>query len=224
LFSKNCQEPGRAWLAANPERDPHEQSEWWSQFKPDLATLFSRRCGWLATSIEEEGIVEHYLSCGNRDGKPSPHRHLAFEWSNYRYASGAVNSRKGNHDDAILDPCEIKEGWFRVTLHGFQLLLTDAIPEALRDQAEFTIKTLDLRKGYQARRARWNWYERYWNNGKPLIELLEKDAPLVADALKRALKDQEELPDPNECMPGHPITARKRPYLRRVKCSKADQP
>lgn len=222
LFDANCRTPGNAWLEAHPENDPHEKSEWWSQFKPDLAKHFSYRCGWLGTSIEMEGIVEHYLSCGNRkDGSkkstPSPHRHLAFEWTNYRYASGVVNSRKGNHDDAILDPCDVKEGWFEVTLHGFQLVVTNAIPNEHRSKAEFTLKTLDLRNGHHARMARWHWYERYWNGGTPLLDLLEKDAPLVAAAVRKAQANGDELPNPTECEPGSAVVPRKRKFGTRVR-------
>lgn len=219
-FENNCREPGNGWLAAHLDKDPHERSDLWSQFKPDLAKHFSYRCGWLGTSIEMEGVVEHYLSCGNRKdeskkGIPSPHRHLAFEWTNYRYSSGVVNSRKGNHDDAILDPCKVMEGWFEVTLHGFLLLLTDAIPEEQRAKAEFTLEELELRNGHHARMGRWLWYERYWNNGAPLLDLLEKDAPLVAAAVRKAQANGDELPDPTECAPGSPVVPRKNRFAAR---------
>jgi hypothetical protein len=225
LFEKNCREPGNAWLAAYPDDDPHKKSGWWSQFKPDLARHFSYRCGWLATAIEMEGDVDHYLACGPRKDEnkktiSSPHRHLAFEWTNYRYASGVVNSLKDNHDDAVLDPCEIEDGWFEVTLHGFQLLMTDAIPAEHRPKAEFTLKTLELRNGYHARMSRWRWYERYWNQGTPHLDLLEKDAPLVAAAVRKAQANGEELPDPTECAPGSAVVARQRKFGPRARRSK----
>jgi len=223
LFATNCREPGAAWLRENPEKDPHDQSAWWRQFKPDLAKHFEYRCGWLGTAIEQEGVVEHYLSCGKRKDSPSPHRDLAFEWSNYRYASGPVNSRKGTHDGGILDPCEIEEGWFEVTLHGFQLLITSTIPESLRTKAEFTLKTLDLRNGHHARMARWNWYSRYWNKGEPLLDLLAKDAPLVAAAVRKAQDNGEELPDPNETEPSSGLRVRQRPYRKRQKADTNDE-
>ncbi len=216
LFDLNCRQPGNAWLAAHADKDPHEQSAWWSQFKSDLARHFNYRCGWLATSIEMEGVVEHYLSCGNRknggNSLPSPHRHLAFEWTNYRYASGIVNSRKGNHDDAVLDPCKIEAGWFEVNLHGFLLQTTDAIPEEKRAKAEFTLDELELRNGHHARMARWRWYERYWNNGAPLLDLMEKDAPLVAAAVRKAQANGDELPNPTECAPGSEVVPRQRKF------------
>jgi hypothetical protein len=215
LFEENCRAPGQTWLTTYPGKDPHKKSKSWSEFKPDLARHFSYRCGWLATSIEMEGIVEHYLSCGNRKNEhknsiPSPHRHLAFEWTNYRYASGVVNSRKGNHDDAVLDPCEIEDDWFEIILHGFQLRITDAIPDRLRAKADFTLEKLKLRNGYHARMARWRWYERYWNNGTPHLDLLEKDAPLVAAAVRKAQANGDELPNPTDCAPGSEVVVRKR--------------
>ena len=217
LFDTNCRKPGADWLAANPEKDPHDQSVWWSRFKPDLAKHFKFRCGWLGTSIEMEGIVEHYRSCGNRKKKPSPNRNLAFEWSNYRYASGPVNSRKGTHDEAILDPCEIEDGWFEVSLNGFQLLPTSAIPPEFRTKAKDTLRILDLRNGHHARMARWNWYRRYWNGGDPLLDLLESDAPLVAIAVKKAIAQGEELPDPNANEPSSSMKARQRQYKKKQK-------
>lgn len=211
-FDTNCRQPGAAFLVDYPGKDPHEKSEWWSQFKPDLATHFSHRCGWLGTNIGLTGAVDHYLACGNRQGNPSPHRDLAFEWTNYRYASGTINSLKSNHDDKILDPCEVGDDWFEVVLPNFTLRFTDEVPEGLRAKAKFTIETLQL-FNHQARWTRWDWYQRYWNGGS--LEQLEKDAPLVAAAVKKAIASGEPLPDPTVCLPGHVIHERKRRYGKR---------
>jgi len=215
LFHVNCREPGAAFLAEDPPRDPHEKSEWWCQFQPDLAEHFSHRCGWTALAIGLEGDVDHYLACGDREGRPSPHRHLAFEWGNYRYASGTINSRKGNLDDAILDPCEVDEGWFEIVLPNFVLIPTDRLPEVLRGKAETTIEKLKLFNDHKIRFSRWEWYSRYWNNGNPLMDLLQNDAPLVAAAVKKALDAGEPLPDPTDCLPYLAVQKRKRPYARR---------
>ena len=215
-FDANCREPGAVFLAENPARDPHEKSAWWRQFRPDLAKHFSYRCGWTAmTIVGLEGDVDHFLACGHRKGAPSPHRHLAFEWSNYRYASGTINSRKGNLDDQVLDPCEIGEGWFEVVLPNFVLKKTARLPEELGQKATTTIERLRLFNDSTVRFTRWFWYERYWNGGDPLIDLLERDAPLVAAAVRKAQAAGEPLPDPNDCLPGHPVRKRNRPYARR---------
>jgi len=216
-FNANCREPGHEWLAANPTKDPHDQSEWWRQFQPDLAKHFNYRCGWEATWIGLAGIVEHWLSCGPRKGVASPHRHLAFEWSNYRYANGVVNSRKGILDDQVLDPCEVQDGWFVVHLPSFQLLPTDNIPAGLKDKAKLTLDVLQLRRGHQARWTRWDWYRRYWNNGTPDLVNLSRDAPLVAAAVEAAQLAGRALPNPDDCLPAHAIVARKRRYRPRIR-------
>lgn len=214
LFDQNCRQPGAMWLASYPDKDPHDRSGWWAPFQPDLARHFNYRCGWLATSIELEGIVEHLLGCGPRNGVQSPHRHLAFEWTNYRYAAGTVNSLKGTMDNQIMDPCEVQEGWFEALLPSFELVATDRIPEHLKQKAQATIERLQLRR-HKAQFTRWRWYERYWNNGAPDLEKLRLDAPLVAAAVEKAQSAGIPLPNPNDCLPGHEIQARQRRYAAR---------
>lgn len=220
-FEKNCRACGKAWLAAHPSKDPHEQSKWWSPYQPALAKHFKHRCGWLGTSIQLDGVVEHFLSCGLRQGKSSPHRKLAFEWKNYRYASQAINSRKGIYDDLILDPCEVKDGWFEVLLDGFIMRQTNAIPANLRAKAEFTLDKLDLIRGYNSRWTRWHWYKKYYNNGAPLVDLLREDAPLVASAVEKALEAGEELPNPSEFEPSFDAPIRQRKFAPRPNKKKA---
>lgn len=213
-FDLNCRQPGAAWLEAHPDKDPHEQSEWWSPFQPELARHFSYRCGWLATCIELEGIVDHRLACGLREGVASPHRALAFEWTNYRYAAGVINSLKGTLDDQVIDPCEVQPGWFEVLLPSFELVATERLPESLKAKAETTIEELQLRR-HKAQFTRWRWYQRYWNGGNPQLALLRTDAPLVAAAVERALSNGQPLPDPTTCEPGHVVEARQRRYAPR---------
>ena len=215
LFDTKCRQPGAAFLRSYPDKDPHEKSEWWREFKPELGMHFHYRCGWTAMSIILDGDVDHYLACGHCRGKPSPHRDRAFDWSNYRYASGLVNSRKGNHNEKILDPCEVGNGWFEVLLPSFTLRGTDLIPEEYRNKARFTIKELKLFNDYHVRLTRWHWYQSYWNGGDPLIALLDEDAPLVAVAVRKAVELGEPLPDPTVCLPGHVIRERKRRYANR---------
>lgn len=214
LFDVNCRQPGAAWLQAHPIRDPHEKGQWWQQFQPMLAHHFTYRCGWLAVCIELDGVVDHYLSCGHRNGEPSPHRSLAFEWSNFRYCCGTINSLKSVHDSEILDPCSVLPGWFEVLLPSFDLVPTERLPPHLRTKADFTIRKLQL-GGRKARFTRWRWYLRYWNNGTPDLGALRCDAPLVAEAIESAVRSGKALPDPGVCEPDQPLEARRRPYAPR---------
>ena len=214
LFARNCGEPGAAWLEAHPNVDPHQMSKLWSQFRPDLARLFSHRCGWMATWIGQEGDVDHWLPCNCLK-----HRNLAFEWSYYRYCAGTVNSLKQASKE-VLDPCEVEEGWFEVSLPDFQLLMTDRLPATHRGRAETTLKALQLRQGHRARWTRWDWYRRYWNNGQPDLVGLRRDAPLVAAAVEKAQRDGKALPDPTTREPSHEAQRRQRRWSPRTKESK----
>ena len=100
-FDGKARQPGKAWLAANP--GAKRPKDLWSAFKSDLRDGFQSLCGYSAMFDPTGGTVDHYLSC--RD-----HQDLAYEWSNYRFASSTMNSIKRNADDAVLDPFEVG-GW-----------------------------------------------------------------------------------------------------------------
>lgn len=171
-FTRDCETPGNAWVQANPGSDKFPSL--WRKFQPQLATGFHDRCGWWAMRIAD-GAVDHFLS-------KRVHRHLAYDWSNYRYISPTVNSSKRNLDDKVLDPFEIQPGWFEVQLPSMLLRRTAAVPAALHAKADFTIKK--LLNSRKARRNRRRWYEDHKLRGLPLPNL-EQYAPLVADAVKK---------------------------------------
>lgn len=215
-FQTNCADPGARWLQAHPDKDPHDQAVWWQAYKPHLAEAFSHRCGYLAMFITD-GDVDHFLACGHRQGQPSPHRGRAFDWANYRYADGATNARKGTLDDQILDPFEIREGWFEVDLHSFQISMTESVPETLRAKAQTTIKALCLNTEWRIRHLRRNYYLRYWVGQTDLaLAQLEADAPLIAEAVKKRLEAVLPLPDPTLYpVPLDPVPIRQRAYAPR---------
>ena len=93
-FDGKARTPGIAWLQKNP--NAKRPIDYWSQFKPALADGFNNLCGYSAM-FEPVGTVDHFLSCKN-------HPERSYEWSNYRFAQGWINSSKRKIDDAILDP------------------------------------------------------------------------------------------------------------------------
>ncbi|WP_395746376.1 hypothetical protein [Prosthecobacter sp.] len=223
-FELNCAQPGADWLRSphNDNKDPHEQAAWWQAYKPHLAEAFHQRCGYLAMFITD-GDVDHFLACGHRQGQPSPHRHRAFDWTNYRYADGATNVRKGTLDDQILDPFEIEEGWFEADLHSFQIICTELVPEALRNKAQKTITELCLNTDRRIRLLRRHFYECYWEDPtQKAFVRLEKDAPLIALAVKKRLQAGLPLPDPNLYpVPLDPVPDRQRTYAPRPRRARA---
>ena len=216
-FDTNCRVPGAAWLAANPTKDCHAATHLWSPFRPALRKGFSERCGYLAIKLHVGGVVDHYVSC-------SEDRAQSFEWSNYRYASETVNSRKQALDRRkirVLDPYAVQNGWFQVILPSFELVLTHAVAAVSRQLAEETLNALALGTGYEAIEARWSVYESHWNNGVIDLVGLRRDAPLIADAVEARMRQGKPLPGPADSPAAPPVIAkRKRTYAPRKRVKK----
>lgn len=173
-FDKECRQKGKQWLAANP--DANRPRDLWTPFRPLLADGFVDRCGYAAMWISS-GTVDHHVSFHEN---PT----LAYEWSNFRYVEGWINSSKSRKvAEKLLDPFEVEQGWFAIELPSLQLMLTDAVPEHLRDRAEYTLKNLPIQHDERIVRARRAWLEMY-ELGTPLA-VIEKKAPLIAAAIVR---------------------------------------
>src|SRR4051812_47981176 len=123
------------------------------------------------------GTIDHYLSYRN-------HPHLAYEWSNYRFASSTMNSIKSAADDVVLDPYDVEDGWFEIILPSLQMRATEHVPLALRPRAEATLSRLKLRDDERLIRWRQSWYEMY-RAGELTLDGLERVAPLIAAAVRK---------------------------------------
>ncbi len=104
-----------------------------------------------------------------------------YEWSNYRLCCSRMNARKSNDFGAVLDPFEIKEGWFHLELLGFQVVPNFSLPERTRSQVERTIAALGLN---DFRHDREKDAERYWAKDISL-RVLKEESPFVARELHR---------------------------------------
>lgn len=175
-FEKNVRTLGNQWLKDNP--GAARPSPLWNRCSTELADHYANLCGYAAMLDPTGGTVDHYLSY-------KKHPELAYEWSNYRFASGTLNSSKKTADDTVLDPHEVGAGWFEIILPSLQMRTTDAIPPAYREKAEYTLKRLKLRDGERIIRWRQSWYNMYKKKKLPL-EGLREVAPLIADAVEKA--------------------------------------
>jgi hypothetical protein len=186
-FHELVRKPGEAWLAENPARRP---KDYWSRVIPALAAAFGNLCAYSAMETFP-GTVDHYRSCKNA-------RHLAYEWSNYRYCLDRINSCKGTADEMILDPFEVDADWFEILIPTMQLVLTDAVPPERRERAEFTLKRLQLIGGKEDDwivRFRRSWFDMY-ESGDLSLARLEQKAPLIARAIrKRDAAQHDARPD-----------------------------
>ncbi len=174
-FDATVRQPGRRWLAAHP--DARRPRDYWSCAKPALAAAFGGLCGYSAM-YEPVGTVDHFVSCRT---DPS----LAYEWSNYRYASQWVNSSKQTADDEVLDPFLVADGWFEVDLPSLQLhVVADRVPPEYRELAQATLLRLHLRDDERVLRQRQAWY-RLYQDGEITLDGLRRMAPLIARAVER---------------------------------------
>ena len=173
-FNVKCRKPGLEWLKKNKEG----RKDYWSPFRKDLANSFLNRCAYTAI-LDLNGTIDHYISFENN-------RKLAFEWTNYRYASGWINSSKRTEDTKILDPLDIKEDWFEIILPSLQLIITDKMPKRIKAKAEYTLIRLHLRDGERVIQQRQVWLTEY-QKGNITLDALGYYAPLVAKAVKKQL-------------------------------------
>lgn len=86
--------------------------------------------------LPEQGSVDHFVP---KTINPA----LAYEWSNYRLASGRVNSCKGNQTN-ILDPFKVSNEWFEIDIPSCLLRAKRDLPHDLRASINSTISSLRL--------------------------------------------------------------------------------
>lgn len=175
-FGTTARTPGGNWLKAHP--NAKRPKDLWSPHLAALASGFAGRCAYAAMLDPTGGTVDHYLSFKNRPD-------LAYEWTNYRFASQPLNASKRTADAAVLDPYEVKAGWFEIILPSLQLQVTSAVPSKVRPRAEYTLKRLKLRHGERIIRWRQAWYQQFLE-GHLTLEGLRDFAPLIAEAVERA--------------------------------------
>jgi hypothetical protein len=166
---------GNKWLANNPTA--LRPRNYWSEFRAFLADGFEKLCAYSAM-YEPVGTVDHFVSFNEN-------RALAYEWHNYRYASGWINSSKQHLRAAeILDPLTVENEWFEILLPSLQLVSTDLLPPDKEDQAERMLSRLGLGHDERVIRQREEWYSLYLSNDLTLAGL-ERMAPLIAAAVRK---------------------------------------
>lgn len=182
-FDRDVGTPGNDWLAANPDAKPEKFPDHWRHVRKDLEIGFSSLCGYSAI-FTRPGTVDHYICKSSRHG-----RDLAYEWSNYRFASSLMNQRKGTWNARILDPFEVGHGWFEILLPNLEMVLVEErIPAERRDDVKFTLETLRLDDDEEVLEIRRHWYEMF-STGDLTLRRLDQNAPLIARAVRKRLDE-----------------------------------
>lgn len=177
-FDKRCRKKGAAWLDKNPKltRKQKRPKDYWSPFRITLSVAFSDRCAYGAM-YDPNGTVDHFKSVSNDET-------LAYEWKNYRYCTGWINSSK-NSCPEVIDAFEVEDDWFEVILPSLQLVAIDKnIPASCRDRVENALKKLHLQDDERIVRQRREWLRMY-EDGEISLDGLRKKAPLIAKAIDK---------------------------------------
>lgn len=177
-FDEKCRKKGAQWLATNPKatRKTKRPKDFWSPFRPKLADAFNNLCAYGAM-YEPNGTVDHFKPV---DADES----LAYEWTNYRFASGWINSSKNKRPN-VLDAFQVKAGWFEVLLPSLQLVaVKQNIPARLHELVDQTLKDLHLGNDERIVRQRRRWLQMY-EEGKLSLDGLREMAPLIAAAVMK---------------------------------------
>src|SRR5204862_6453922 len=112
-------------------------------------------------------------------------RRPAYEWSNYRYAAGWINSSKSKLSSRdIIDPFVVGKGWFEILLPSCQMVRTRRCPKKFRTRADNMLNRLHLGHDERVVRYRRHWLEQYDRKKIPLSDLDQK-APLLAEAVRK---------------------------------------
>lgn len=137
-FKAEVRAPGAAFLATcpKPTSEQFRNKNFWNRAAKDLHAAYSGICAYTAMYLPDQGSVDHFLP-------KTSHPQLAYEWSNFRLASGRVNATKGN-SSAILDPFLIQDDWFYMDIPACLLRPNPALPKQLRAQIATTINSLRL--------------------------------------------------------------------------------
>ena len=166
-------------IAASRDKIPADKfPPYWRKVLDDLMESYHQICAYLCIRINRvtgASSVDHAIPKSMRWDQ-------VYEWSNYRLACSLMNARKGAAVD-VLDPFEVKEGWFALELVEFQVVPGNSLPDDVTGAVTDTIERLRLNDFYCCE-ARKEYAVNYWNGVFSFRHLMQH-APFVARELQR---------------------------------------
>lgn len=150
-FASRVRQPGQHFLAGKDLTKRIRFRTYWRRVLEPLHELYAGVCAYTCHYIlldTGSDTVEHFLA-------KSTHPILAYEWDNYRFVCGRMNSRKGDHAD-VVDPFIINDGMFELDFPSLQIKPGQGITGAVRELAKTTISRLKLNEE-RTIRARLKW-------------------------------------------------------------------
>ena len=173
-FDRLVRQPGRQSL--NARDGAGKLASYWKKVRNELHAAYGGVCAYTCVYLVGTWSVDHFLP-------KTTHRHLAYEWTNYRLASQIANSRKGEHD-GILDPFRIGERWFGLAFPACLVVPGPALPECKTREAARTIQLLKLNDDDDLVQERCNMIM-YLRDRVVKVEYLQERYPFIAHELHR---------------------------------------
>lgn len=177
-FDADVRQPGANFLSTcpAPTSEQFRKKNYWSRAARHLHAAYSGICAYTAMYLPQQGSVDHFHP-------KTTHPYLAYEWSNFRLASGRVNNSKGN-TTGILDPFSIEDGWFVMVIPACLLKPNPELEGDLRGQINMTINSLRLNQDDTFVQERCNILMDY-ARGDVSMGFLERRYPFLAKEVKR---------------------------------------
>jgi hypothetical protein len=186
-FSELVRKPGAIFLKKVPYPKTKQWKDYWCKVLPHMRKAYKRICAYSAEWISSgpgRDSIDHFVPKALRP-------HLAYEWSNFRYASLKFNCRKGTHT-TILDPFQLEPDWFVLEIPSLLLKPNPNLPPDQKAAVDNTINVLKL-NGEDCIEGRQNWIEAFCA-GKFIFAFLKERAPFVAYELERqGLAERERI-------------------------------
>lgn len=185
-FNAEVRQPGSEFLAVcpTPTSKQFKKKNFWSKAAGALHEAYSGICAYTAVYLPERGSVDHFLP-KNR------YPHLAYEWNNFRLASGRVNSSKADLEN-IVDPFDVEDDWFFIDLPACLLKPNPALDRNLRNKIENTINSLRLNRDDYHVQERCEILMSYARE-EVSMSFLERRYPFIAKEVKRQGLDRQTL-------------------------------
>jgi hypothetical protein len=171
--------PGRSKIADRRE-DIRSESfpPFWREALDDMMRAYDQICAYIAVYIEKvtgPATVDHMIP-------RSVEWSQVYGWNNYRLACSLMNSKK-NDAIFVLDPFQVKSGWFDLEFVSFQVKPAATLSPLIRNRVEKTIVRLRLndRECQDLRRC----YVIEYETKQISLAHLTRRAPSVAMELRR---------------------------------------
>jgi hypothetical protein len=169
--------PRRAKVADVESEIPADQfPPFWRKALNDMLVAYERRCAYLAMYFDPatgNPTIDHALPKSYAWDK-------VYEWSNYRLCAAIVNSKKGELL-TLVDPFEVKLGWFELDLSYFLIERGTMAPSSMHAKIDATLPLLNQAECCQQREE----YVAAYRAGDVSLRYLEFYAPFVASELRR---------------------------------------